>query len=35
VINGELVSGATQDDTARQDAIDLLFDQSGDTAAHA
>ena len=35
VINGELVRGAAQDDAAPQDAIDLLFDQSGDAAARA
>jgi hypothetical protein len=34
VINGEPISATTPDDTAPQDAIDLLFDQTADTAAH-
>jgi len=33
VINGEAIDATAADDTARQDAIDLLFDQAADAPA--
>jgi len=35
MINGEAIDATAQDDTARQDAIDLLFDQSVDAVARS